>query len=176
MRSTQLFKGKIRIVAFWILLLFFFYSCSVKPFKLVLLPDTQGYSRFYPEIFYAQTKWIADHADSIAFVLQQGDITDNNMEEQWQVAQKTMTMLDDKVAYTIVPGNHDIGENADSRNSELFNKYFSYNKHSKTKSFRGAYAPRKMDNTWYTFKAGGEKWLILSLEFAPRNCVLEWGE
>src|SRR5690554_2378861 len=52
-------------------------SCSERstPFNLVLLPDTQVYSRAYPEIFRAQTEWIVQNADSIAFVLHQGDIT-----------------------------------------------------------------------------------------------------
>jgi hypothetical protein len=31
-----------------------------------------------------------------------------------------------------------------------------------------------MDNSWQTFKAGGCKWLALTLEFLPRNKVLNW--
>ena len=30
-------------------------------FTIVALPDTQNYSRYSPEIFRAQTQWIADH-------------------------------------------------------------------------------------------------------------------
>ena len=36
-------------------------------FQLVLLPDTQVYSERFPEIFKAQTEWIAENADSITF-------------------------------------------------------------------------------------------------------------
>lgn len=32
----------------------------------------------------------------------------------------------------------------------------------------------KMDNTWHTFKKGKHKWLVLCLEFGPRNNVLDW--
>ena len=32
----------------------------------------------------------------------------------------------------------------------------------------------KMENVWYTFRTGGVKWLVLSLEFGPRDSVLAW--
>ncbi len=150
-------------------------SCSEpQPFKLILLPDTQTYSRLYPEIFQSQTRWIVEHADSIAFALQQGDITDNNVDEQWGVAASAMSLMDGKVPYTFAPGNHDLGRNSNIRDSRLFNQYFPYSKYSRTKNFGGAFEEGKMDNTWHTFKAGGCNWLILSLEFGTRNCVLDW--
>ncbi len=49
-------------------------------------------------------------------------------------------------------------------------------KYSKMKNFGGAFEEGKMDNVWYTFKAAGIKWLILCLEFGPRNNVLDWAE
>lgn len=147
---------------------------STKPFNIVLLPDTQTYTRSYPEVFHSQTEWIANRADSIAFVLHQGDITDDNVEKQWLVAREALNKLDGKVPYTFIPGNHDMGKIADVRDTKLFNTYFPYEKYSKAKHFGGAFEPGKMDNTWHTFKAGGMNWLILSLEFGPRNNVLEW--
>ena len=42
------------------------------------------------------------------------------------------------------------------------------------KNFGGAFEEGKMDNVRYTFKAAGIKWLILCLEFGPRNNVLDW--
>ena len=43
------------------------------------MPDIQIYTRLYPEILECQTRWIKEHADSITFVLQQGDMTENNI-------------------------------------------------------------------------------------------------
>lgn len=154
-----------------------FSGCAVsKPFQLVLLPDTQVYSERFPEVFDAQTQWIARNADSITFVLHQGDITNRNTDEQWQNAANAIKYLEGKVPFTFVGGNHDLGEtgSANTRDSELMNKHLPYNKYSKFKEFGGAYETGKMDNTWYTFKAGGLKWLILSLEFGPRNKILDW--
>lgn len=87
-----------------------------------------------------------------------------------------MYLLDGKVPYTLATGNHDFGTNgtSDVRNSDLFNQYFPYSKYSKEKTFGGAFEVGKMDNTWRVFKAGGNKWLILTLEFGPRNVVLDW--
>jgi len=165
------------VVAKILLVVFLFSGCAgKKSFQLVLLPDTQIYSEKFPGIFKAQTEWIAENADSIAFVLHQGDITNRNIDEQWQNAVEALEILDGKVPFTFVPGNHDIGDlgKADTRNSELFNKYMPYEKYSKADGFGGAFERGKMDNTWHTFKAGGMKWLILSLEFGPGNKVLDW--
>lgn len=155
---------------------FLLISCSTNrgAFQLALLPDTQTYTKLYPELFYAQTEWLALHADEFAFVLQQGDITDYNAVEQWEVAVKGFENLDGKIPYIFAPGNHDLGNNADVRDSGLMNKYLPYNKYAKLPNFGGAFKEGEMDNTWHTFKAGGLEWLVLSLEFGPRNSVLNW--
>jgi hypothetical protein len=153
------------------------FSCSGKgPFNIVLLPDTQIYSLRFPEVFLAQTQWIAEKADSFVFVLHQGDITHNNTDEEWKNAINALFLMDNKVPYTFVAGNHDLGPKGagSNRDSELMNQYLPYEKYSRMQGFGGAFEPGKMDNTWHTFKAGGYHWLILSLEFGPRNKVLEW--
>ena len=150
-------------------------SCkSHKQVKLVLLPDIQTYSRLYPNILRSQIQWVVDNADNINFVLQQGDMTDHNIDKEWKEAAGALNMMDNKLPYAFVMGNHDLGKNSDKRDSELFNHYFPYDKYSKTKNFGRAFEEGKMDNVWYTFKAGGLKWLILCLEFGPRNSVLDW--
>lgn len=152
-------------------------SCKTsKSFQLALLPDTQTYTQLYPQIFEAQTQWLANNSQDFAFVLQQGDITDWNAPEQWEAAVKAFSILDGKLPYTFIPGNHDIGNNSDVRNTDKMNQYFPYEKYSKTPNFGGAFEVGKMDNTWHTFDAGGMKWLILSIEFGPRNAVLRWAE
>lgn len=147
---------------------------SQKQVRLVLLPDIQTYSRLYPNILRAQTQWVVDHADSIDFVLQQGDMTDHNIDKEWKEAADALSIMDNYLPYAFVMGNHDLGKNSNKRDSELFNRYFPYAKYSKTRNFGGAFEVGKMDNVWYTFKAGGVKWLILCLEFGPRNSVLNW--
>lgn len=147
-----------------------------KPFRLVLLPDTQNYSQKFPWIFRMQTAWTAAKCDSINFVIQLGDITNSNVDSQWHVAAWAFSLLDSKVPYAFVMGNHDIGTKgkSDIRNTDLFNQYLPYSKYSKVPYFGGAYEKGKMDNVWYTFSVGKQKWLILCLEFGPRNKILDW--
>jgi hypothetical protein len=175
-RSNFLIKANNKLLIFAISLAIS--SCAPKPFKLVLMPDTQTYSRSFPEIFNSQAGWIAGKADSISFVLHQGDVTDNNSIEHWKIAANAFSIMEGKVPFTFVPGNHDIGTNGNSdiRNTDLMNGFMPFNKYSRAKNFGGYFEKGKMDNTWHTFKAGGIKWLIISLEFGPRNSVVNWAK
>lgn len=160
-----------------ILVLILFSSCKTSSsLTLVLLPDTQHYSQDHPDIFKSQTNWIVDNAKEITFVLHQGDITNKNTEEQWEVAAEALSLMDNKVPYTFVAGNHDNGEGGKTktRNTDLLNRYLPYQKYKKSSSLKGVYEPGKMDNTWHTFRAGGYNWSIFSLEFGPRDSVLQW--
>jgi hypothetical protein len=147
---------------------------------LVILPDTQVYSRAYPQHFEAQTKWIVDHADShnIKYVLHEGDITDNNVPDQWDNAAQAMQVLDGKVPYALATGNHDYGPHGNAADrTTMFNeeKYFGPGSpYSKLKSIGGLFEKGSTENSYHTFEAGGRKWLVLALEWAPRDAVVEW--
>lgn len=106
----RLTKQLTKLFSLALLLIVFSSGRRKSSFLLVLLPDTQTYTSNYSDIFKSQTSWIAENAKKIAFVLHQGDITDNNSEPQWKVAVESFNMLDGKVPYTFAPGNHDIGE------------------------------------------------------------------
>lgn len=73
-------------------------------------------------------------------------MTDHNIDKEWAVAASTLNMMDDKVPYAFVMGNHDLGKNSNKRDSQLFNNYFPYAKYSKMKNFGGAFEEGKMDN------------------------------
>ena len=147
------------------------------PFTIVILPDTQEYSKSYPYIFTSQTQWIIDNEEkhNIAFVLHEGDITDNNSEVQWGNASNSMSILDGKVPYAVVTGNHDMGPggNCESRSS-LFDQSFPSSKYESITTFGGIFEPNTMDNSYHLFDKSETEWLILALEFLPRNLVLEW--
>lgn len=145
-------------------------------FTLAILPDTQIYARSYPEILMAQTEWIAKEKDNlnIRLAVHEGDITHNNSELEWERAKRSMDMLDGKVPYAVAPGNHDLPGIADSRDTAMFNRYFPYNHLKNSPSFGGVYEEGRMDNSYHLFSAGGIDWLVLMLEFGPRDEVLEW--
>ena len=148
-----------------------------KSFTIVVLPDTQIYAESFPGIFTCQTEWIADNKDrlSIAFVLHEGDITNANADGQWRNASTSMGVLDGVVPYAIVMGNHDmgVGGECDSRES-LFHAYFPVSRYESLSTFGGVYEPELMDNSYHLFAAGGVDWLVLALEYLPRDSVLAW--
>ena len=46
--------------------------------------------------------------------------------------------------------------------------------HRKRSSFGDTFGDGRSDNTYHRFTAGGIKWLVIGLEFGPRNAVLTW--
>jgi hypothetical protein len=135
------------------------------------------YAMRHPELFHAQTQWIAKNKDkhNIAYVLHLGDIVNNNNKPQWEVAQTAMSKLDGVVNYAMVAGNHDYGPNGDaSTRDTLFNEYFPFDKCSKWPSFGGAFEDGKLDNTFHKLRIGDADWLVLALEWGPRSEAVEW--
>jgi 3',5'-cyclic AMP phosphodiesterase CpdA len=148
-------------------------------FTLAVLPDTQIYAWKYPEIYTAQTRWIADNVKTynITYVLHVGDVTQHNTNEQWKIAQDAHALMSKKVPCAILPGNHDlgVGGKADSRES-LMSEFFPLSEFKKWQTFGGVYdkEPARTENNFHLFEAGGRKWLVIALEFGPRDDVLRW--
>jgi 3',5'-cyclic AMP phosphodiesterase CpdA len=157
-------------------------AVAIEPgsWTLALLPDTQVYARLYPQHYDVQTRWIAEHVRShnIRCVLHEGDITDNNVVPQFDNALRSMKTLDGVVPYAMAPGNHDYGPNGNGadRNS-LFNDagYFGPGSaYAGQPSVSGFFEPTKTDNSYHSFTAGNDDWLVLALEWAPRDAVVDW--
>jgi hypothetical protein len=167
-----------RIVVLFLLVLCLT-ACSRKlqQATFVLLPDTQTYAEKFPEVLESQVAYLLKEGKGIHMVLQQGDLTQNNNEAEWEVVKKAFAKLDGKVPYAILPGNHDMGsvagKFADVRNTTLYNQYFPVSHMSTLPHWSSAFE-NKMDNTWYTFNTGRKAWLVLNLEFGPRDTVLQW--
>jgi len=160
------------------------YDASVpmeKPLKLILVPDAQTYANNaeWNVVYAVQTIWITNNSDSIKFVIQQGDMTQTNKDDQWSIAAAAFTIMDGKkLPFSFVPGNHDMGSPsfANTRNTAMLNKYLPYSRYSRQPSFGGVFEANKMENTWSTFSKGDYKFLILSLEYGPRTKVINWAK
>jgi Calcineurin-like phosphoesterase len=146
-----------------------------EPFTLVALPDTQFYtdesSGGTRDIFTSQTRWIVEQRDklNIVFVLHEGDVTDKNTMKEWVNARSSMGLLDGVVPYAVAVGNHDgVGH------TTLFNQFFPLCQFQNYPTWGGAFDSGLSDNCYQYFTAGGVDWLVLSLEFGPRNRVLAW--
>ncbi|MBX3414879.1 MAG: metallophosphoesterase [Pirellulales bacterium] len=146
-------------------------------FTIAALPDTQVYCERYPQHFYQQTEWIAANKDArdIQFVLHLGDITNRNTKEQWEVAQRAMQTLDGVVPYSLSLGNHDYGPGGNATTRETFmNDYFPLAKARQQKSLAGLFDEQRLDNSYHLFNTRGQDFLVLALEWGPRDEVVAW--
>jgi len=139
---------------------------------VVVLPDTQYYASTFSEIFTDQTRWIVDQKvhRNIALALHLGDIVDSaNDKSQWQVADSALRIMDGRVPYVLVPGNHD----TDANRVGLLDDYFAP---STMPWIAGTMAAGKIDNNYTLVDIGPRQWLILGLEFGPRESTLAWAD
>lgn len=153
-------------------------SGDTTAFSIVVLPDTQFYAERYPEIFESQAAWIRDNvtAQNIAFVLHEGDIVNRNVAEQWDVASMALHSLDNVLPYVLSAGNHDlvIGTTGLTREADFFNEHFPIAMHDDHNWFCGSYDEDDLQNSYALIEGGGRTWLVLALEFGPRDEVLAW--
>jgi len=149
-------------------------------FTLVLLPDTQFYSKRYHRVYYEQARWIVDHRDqwNIKLVIHLGDVTHDNTHAQWAVADKAHKILEAAgIPYTMVPGNHDMPETGEGRRRDTarYNKYFGPHRFA-GKEWYGGHMGSDNDNQFVFFEHGVLQFMVVGLEFAPRKEALAWAD
>jgi 3',5'-cyclic AMP phosphodiesterase CpdA len=148
-------------------------------FTIVALPDSQHYHKNDPSGYLAQTEWVVRNqkARNIAAVVHLGDITNNNLHDQWKLAAQAHQKLEGKVPCFMSLGNHDYGEKGGGpTRTTFFNEYFPLAKHGKAPTFGGVYdrEPEKMENSYHLLTAGGRDLIVLCLEYGPRKDVVRW--
>ncbi|HEY0714118.1 MAG TPA: metallophosphoesterase, partial [Polyangia bacterium] len=146
---------------------------------IAVLPDTQYYALNFPGVFFAQTSWIATNAQRlrIPYVFHLGDIVDQNTPLEWQRAAQAMSLLHGVVPYALATGNHDFGPSGAATTREtLLNEHFRFDQQAALPTFGGAYQPGRLENTYHRFSLGGRDYLVLALEWGPRNEVVAWAD
>jgi len=149
------------------------------PFTIVMLPDTQHYSRRYHELFMAQTEWIKENRDkeNIVFVTHVGDLVDGHKQgtNQWVVANQAMSVLDGVVPWGVAIGNHDF-DNAACRPDQAtaFLQYFGPQRFRGYSWFGGASTNGL--NTYQLFSGGGIDFVILHLEMDIPDFAIDWAK
>ncbi len=177
-RLTSLFSLLISLVV---------YTSSAQKFTLPVLPDTQHEVGSKPEMFFSQIDWLIREKDKlkIPMVLHVGDVVQLDHFNEWEIASEGFDKLDAQhIPYVIAVGNHDTdiygpdaktdpNPNLDQRirNTDKYNSYFPSQRFSHQ---RGRFEAGKSDNAYYTFRAGGINWLVVSLEFCPRLAAIHW--
>ena len=142
-------------------------------FTLIALPDTQGYSEAYPEIYLSQTEWVVENKEirNIVFLSHLGDIVENNdlYEKEWIRADKAMRLLDGVVPYGFLAGNHDMQEDG---SANYYEEYFPASRYEENEWWGGSFFNNR--NNYQFFSAGGDDYIILHLQYCPTREVIDW--
>ncbi len=162
------------------------FSDKYEYFSIIILPDTQFATSYFPDFIYRQMNWIVENKDllNIQYVVHMGDITDNNKEHAWEVADKSYKILENsRIPYSVVCGDNDIKNPEKNdydgiRHTELFNRYFPVSRFDKPGSWwkGGFFEQGKIDNYYCLFNYEQYKYMIMNLEIAPRSAVLKWAD
>ena len=56
----------------------------------------------------------------------------------------------------------------------LFNEYFSADDFKKWPTFGGLMKEGELENSYHLFSAGGRDWIVLALEWGPRDETVAW--
>ena len=134
-------------------------------YSFAVIGDMQALNYYYPNYVSTMFEWIANNVESkkIKHVIGLGDMTEKSETDEWSRAKQGYQMLDGKVDYSFVRGNHDT--------TAKYNVTFPYSSYKDT--IGGAFA-NNMLNTYKTFEIGEVKYLMLNLDFGPGDDILEW--
>ena len=163
------------LAALWLTALL---PAPAEPFRIAVIPDSQCASQKWPELTKKMTEWIVanQEKESIRYVLHVGDsVQTGDSEPEWRNIDAAMSVLDGKVPYIVAVGNHDMDTLKPPRSTVLFNRFFPVDRFRKMPGFGGNFPAANNDNSFHTFAAGGKKWLILCLNFAPSKAEIAWG-
>lgn len=126
--------------------------------------------------------WVVDNKEkeNIGVMMTFGDLTQNATPLEFDIFEEHMDILDGIIPYTLVLGNHDyqsmLGFGSSTRGKDPFDSAFPYEEFIKHDYYGGSFEEGTVDNTYYKFEFDGVKYLILCLEFYPRDEVLEWSD
>lgn len=156
-------------------------TLSEPDFEIDLVPDIQNMLEFYPtSVLYPMFHFWRDStaAYNIKAVIQLGDLTNNGQADQMAAADSAIRNIDiANIPYMCVIGNHDYNNNPRPmiRNASVFNTFFGPSRFA-GKSWYGGNYLGSHENYYIKFDVGKHKFLVLGLEFLPRDSALNWAQ
>lgn len=150
---------------------------------VVVLPDLQNYTGKGGKHFWVlmeSMRWIVAERErlGIDLVIQVGDLTDRDQPDEWERAREAFSVIDGKLPYVLTVGNHDLGGGWVGLSRETcLNDYFKVGQNPQNAdSIISAWQKGRMENTASIIPINGVQWLILALEFGPREGAVEWAD
>lgn len=167
--------------------------------SLILFPDVQTYVKFdYNQpILDLMVAWVSNNMERLntEMVLCTGDLVEQNdlfnpngrtanqaSVSQWEAVSSAFGRLDGQLPYMLATGNHDYGILSAENRFTHFDKYFPPNKNRLNQKMlrevgMNVEGRPTLANAMYEFiSPHGRKFLVLVLEFAPRDETLDWAK
>ena len=134
-------------------------------YSFAVVGDIQNVTFKYPEKVSTIYDYIVNNIENkkIAHVFSLGDLTEGDSPGEWKTVKKAISKLDGNVTYSLVRGNHDGKKGF----LECFGNSSEYRKQYKS-SFLSSL------NTVVEFSVGNLDYLVINLDYAPSDEVLEW--
>lgn len=157
-------------------------SDSAAKFEFILMPDLQGMTAFFPDKLKTMFQWVAANkaAENIQAVLTVGDLTQTATAAEYLLMDTVFDYLDPlNTPYLPVIGNHDYDGDAFIGGfrppATEFNSQLGPSRLS-AKSWYGGNLSNSHENYYIKFDIGNYKFLVLALEFLPRDASIAWAE
>lgn len=152
-------------------------------YTLLVIPDTQNYfdDSISYDIYINIFRWAIDNQRkyNIKAILQTGDITKQNKENQWELAKRGYELLKNDMPYILCVGNHDYEGSGNPKNRKtLINTYFNLDSNSFNNNAvieYGFFEENKLENYYIILDTHPTKTLVVSLEWYTRDTVINWG-
>ena len=149
-----------------------------RQFTLAIMPDTQflywgSQNSINSAPQEASFRYIIESADdNIVFMAHLGDLTQDADPASFAAVDKAFRLLDSHgVAYSVLAGNHDVSGD-DTRGSTPYLRTMGPQRFKHSKTFAGQDASGY--NTAHIFRAGGQEWLLLALDWRMSAAGFAW--
>ena len=173
-------------------------------YSFAVVGDTQKMCETDPEAMEGIYDWILKNQKSkkIAYVIGLGDITDDSTDREWVDANKYISKLNNKIPYSLCRGNHDDWDDfnrilhngyyettvdgmmvsgdvelTDPKQPGLVEKTVDGVKGIYTRQNdipEGGTVKGDLTNSYKYLSVSGTDYLIITLDFAPNEKMLEW--
>lgn len=158
-----------------------------QPWSLVYIPDMENLTsnETYNATWKAMAQWIADNAETenIQHVIGGGDTTTDNSSDAYARAKEGYQLFMNNVSWSTMVGLNDYAEGYDKRDASNYQATFGeavIKASAASDTYKGSYVDSEKksttENSYYRFSVNGVKWMILQLEYNPRNEVLTWAD
>ncbi|MGR5117181.1 LamG-like jellyroll fold domain-containing protein [Vibrio astriarenae] len=164
---------------------------EVKGYTVVMMPDTQKYTRYSPERFDAQTEWIAENYidQKIVFTAHLGDVVDLPQQDyEWVNARQSLAMLEanPETPYSVVAGNHDVMAYVNGG----INNNLDTDRIPEEEPYLDNFHPDRIGevfdtikgqdstgfNTFHKFVGGDREYMVLALDWRPSDETFQWAQ